>query len=139
MPMDDAVDAAIHAAAWLTLPSDDGPVRDHGILGNHHDAVADVVGGRVALALPLFVEDANTPPHPRVLVDDGVLDDAPGPDADGRPAFPLGAPDLLSALVQVRAQNQAVADVGPVGDPSANADQRALDVRLVDERALRDQ
>ena len=56
-------------------------VRDDGVLGDDHDAVADVVALAVLLAQALRVDDPHAAPDARVLVDDRVLDDRVGADA----------------------------------------------------------
>src|SRR5262245_41457339 len=122
---------------WLA-GSNDRPVGNHRVLGNDHDAVADVVVGAIAVARAHVVADAHPPTHPSVLVDDGVLDDAVGPDADTRLPLSLELLEVLGALVDVRSQDQAVADARALGDPAADTDHRPLDVRLLDERALGD-
>src|SRR5262250_858230 len=119
--------------------SDDRPVGNHRVLGNDGDAVADVVVDPVGLAGAHVVADAHAPPDPRVLVDDGVLDDAVGADPDTGPPLAREPFEVLRALVEVGPQEEAVADARPLCDPAADADHRPLDVRLVNEGAFRDQ
>src|SRR5499427_3224346 len=119
--------------------SDDRPVGNHRVLRNDRDAVADVVVDPVGLAGAHIVADAHTPSDPRVLVDDGVLDDAVGADPDTGPPLAREPFEVLRALVEVGSQEEAVADARALRDPAADADHRPLDVRLVDEGAFRDQ
>src|SRR5436305_13465981 len=66
--------------------SNQGAVGHHAVLGDDHDALADVVAIAVLLLDAGFVDDAHAASDARVLVDNGVLDHRLGPDADRRHA-----------------------------------------------------
>src|SRR5215471_6253749 len=86
---------------------DDGPVGNHRVLGNDRDAVADVVVGSVGFASAHVVANAHAPPDPRVLVDDGVLDDAVGANPDTGPPLAREPFAVLRALIEIGSQDEA--------------------------------
>lgn len=74
-----------------------------------------------------LVQDGAVLSNPRVLVHDGIGDDAVGPDANGHASRrdDLGA--LGRGLVVVRADQHRVADDGAGVDARAEADDRVVD------------
>src|SRR4029078_2109279 len=89
--------------------SDDGAVLDDAVLRDDDDAFADEPAVAVGVLGLRLVEDADAAADARVLVDDRVLDDRVGPDADRRDALRLAGVHLVQRLVEVGADEQAVA------------------------------
>jgi hypothetical protein len=120
-------------------PLYDRPVGHDAVLGNDDDPLADVVPLAVFFLEALLVDQANAAPDARVLVDDRVLDDRLGADAQRRDAARHAGVDLRQRLVVVRADEQRVLDAGSAADAAADADDRALDLRAVHDAALADE
>src|ERR1022692_2443117 len=118
---------------------DDSPVRDDAVLGDDHDPFADVVALAVLFFDAGLVDDPDTAPDARVLVDDGVFDDRFRADADHRNAARFGGAHVLERLVEIRADQQAVADVRGGADAAADPDHGAVDLGAVHDAALGDE
>ena len=112
-------------------------MRDHGVLGDDDDAVAD----EVALVVEVFRlaggGDDHVVPDAGVLVDDGVLDFAMGADAHAGLALALRALHGFLGLVIVAAENDDAVQFRAVADDGAQADNGVADPGAVDDAAVR--
>src|SRR5258705_1368169 len=87
--------------------SDHGAVPDHGVLGNDHDPIADVVVGTVEKGRLPSRRDPHVVADPGILVDDRPLDPRAVADAHGRGT---GDRHPLGAVVIVLPHHQGVPD-----------------------------
>src|SRR5436189_5180619 len=110
--------------------SDHRSVRDHGVLGDDDDPVADVVAVAVLLRGPRLVHDADPPSDAGVLVDDRALDHGVGPDPQGGHAARVRPLDLVDGLVVVGPQHEGGALARSLPEATPDADQCTVDIYL---------
>ena len=100
----------------------DSPVEDDAVLGDDDDPLPDEVTVAVFLLDAGLVDDPDVAADPGVLVDDGVFDDCLRSDAHRRDAAGDGRLHVGQRLVEVSADEQAVADAALGADAAADAD-----------------
>src|ERR1035438_9865805 len=126
-------------------------VRDHAVLGDDDDAIADVVIRMVHLVGLAGGGDDDVVADPRVLVHDGVFDAGVGADADGRLAGLLVLHYGFDRFIEIAAeqyhpvQHRSHADAGAQADDTVRDDSdldnaavgndRMIDLGAVDFRA----
>jgi hypothetical protein len=120
----------------LALGLNHRAVRNHGVLRDDHDAVAD----EIKLVIHVFRlaggRDGHVVPDACVFVNDGILDLAMFADADARLAFALILRDGFRRLVIVAAEDDDAVQFRTRADNRAQADDRAVDGSAVDDAAV---
>src|SRR6202158_953434 len=108
--------------------------RNDAVLRNDHDAVTHEVARSVEALDVVLVANDDVVADPRILVDNGALDGAARPDADGNDL--TGGVVILLRLVEVGAHHHGVSQAHAVADDAANTDDRMFDLRFVDAAAF---
>src|ERR1039458_5689951 len=111
-------------------------VRDHAVLGDDDDAIADVVIRSVHLVGLARGGDDDFVAHPRVLVHDGVFDSAVGTDADGRFARFLMLLDGLERFIVIAAEQYHPVQHRSHADAGAQADDTVRDDSAINNAAV---
>src|ERR1043165_587416 len=95
---------------WFRTASDLRAIGHHGVLGNHHDAVADVVVRAVEVRRLAFRRDGDLVADARILVDNALLDLAVAANAHAGDAAVFSRFQLSISLVEILAHQDAMAD-----------------------------
>src|ERR1700679_2529566 len=111
-------------------------IRNHGVLRNDDDAVADVVALVVEVFRLAGGRDGHVIADARIFINDGILNFAIFTDAQARFALALVAFDGVLRLVIIAADHDDPVQLRARADQRAQADDGAVDDRMVDDAAI---
>src|SRR6185369_10287574 len=118
----------------------DRAVRNHGVLGDDDNAVADEVG----TAWSICFDDARCIQQPgvlsdaRILIDDGVLDDGFLTDSNARQILTQVGPHVFQRLIEIRAHDERRIDLHSFRNPAAHANHGVRYLSAVHDAAIAD-
>src|ERR1035438_5044227 len=111
-------------------------VRDHAVLGDDDDAIADVVIRMIYLVGLAGRGDDDVVADPRVLVHNGVFDAGVGADADGRLAGLLVLHYGFDRFIEIAAEQYHPVQHRSHADAGAQADDTVRDDSAIDNAAV---